>query len=258
MFTWIIMAALFSIFAHTIHKNYCTPTITCAMPLTYMYTTHRKRYYMERKIFQHLLELKSLQIRSSKINESVLVKRAVDDYHKSTLAVSGMESAATAVTGGGGGSLRRYPYKDYTFKNFEIFLYETLKSLQKTGTHNFQNISDVYKEVRAWNLIFLTYCMLLAWARCTAHTYYIQFFFFYLHYAVFFYSVYSHTHIACRATQYMYLNFSVFTFLFHTSSTTYIYCCFFFFCFAHRKPFTTTLFWNWNFCWFFFLLLRGW
>lgn len=105
---------------------------------------------MERKIFQHLLELKSLQIRSSKINESVLVKRAVDDYHKSTVAVGGLEAA-------GGGSLRRYPYKDYTFKNFEIFLYETLKSLQKTGTHNFQNISDVYKEVRAVHSISLTH-----------------------------------------------------------------------------------------------------
>lgn len=103
------------------------------------------RYYMERKIFQHLLELKSLQIRSSKINESVLVKRAVDDYHKSTLAL-GLET---------GGSLRRYPYKDYTFKNFEIFLYETLKSLQKTGTYNFQNISDVYKEVRALNISYM-------------------------------------------------------------------------------------------------------
>lgn len=102
---------------------------------------------MERKIFQHLLELKSLQIRSSKINESVLVKRAVDDYHKSTVAVGGLEAA-------GGGSLRRYPYKDYTFKNFEIFLYETLKSLQKTGTYNFQNISDVYKEVCAMHFIF--------------------------------------------------------------------------------------------------------
>lgn len=100
---------------------------------------------MERKIFQHLLELKSLQIRSSKINESVLVKRAVDDYHKSTLAL-GLET---------GGSLRRYPYKDYTFKNFEIFLYESLKSLQKTGTYNFQNISDVYKEVRALNMILM-------------------------------------------------------------------------------------------------------
>lgn len=95
------------------------------------------RYYMEHKIFQHLLELKSLQIRSNKVNEAVLVKRAVDDYHKSTMLI-GAET---------GGFMRRYPYKEYTFKNFEIFLYEVLKSLQKTGTNNFQNISDVYLEV---------------------------------------------------------------------------------------------------------------
>lgn len=97
---------------------------------------------MERKIFQHLLELKSLQIRSSKVNESVLVKRAVDDYHKSVHSLR-MEM---------GGPTRRYTYKEYSFKNFEMFLYETLKSLQKAGTFNFQNISDVYKEVRVMNL----------------------------------------------------------------------------------------------------------
>lgn len=92
---------------------------------------------MERKIFQHLLELKSLQIRSSKVNEAILVKRAVDDYHKSVDAL-GYETGAT---------LKRYPHKEYTFKNFEVFLYETLKSIQKTGTYNFQNISEVYREV---------------------------------------------------------------------------------------------------------------
>lgn len=92
---------------------------------------------MEHKIFQHLLELKSLQIRSNKVNEPLLVKRAVDDYHKSTMEM-GSEI---------GGTMRRYPYKEYTFKNFEIFLYEVLKSLQKSGTNNFQNISDVYLEV---------------------------------------------------------------------------------------------------------------
>uniref|UniRef100_A0A1B0CJG5 Protein phosphatase 1 regulatory subunit 12a bactrocera oleae n=1 Tax=Lutzomyia longipalpis TaxID=7200 RepID=A0A1B0CJG5_LUTLO len=95
-----------------------------------------RRYYMERKIFQHLLELKSLQIRSSKVNEAILVKRAVDDYHKSVDAL-GYETGAT---------LKRYPHKEYTFKNFEVFLYETLKSIQKTGTYNFQNISEVYRE----------------------------------------------------------------------------------------------------------------
>lgn len=92
---------------------------------------------MEHKIFQHLLELKSLQIRSSKVNESLLVKRAVDDYHKSTMEMG----SDTGVP------IRRYPYKEYTFKNFEIFLYEVLKSLQKNGSNNYQNISDVYLEV---------------------------------------------------------------------------------------------------------------
>ncbi|XP_055542552.1 ankyrin repeat domain-containing protein 12 isoform X2 [Wyeomyia smithii] len=95
-----------------------------------------RRYYMERKIFQHLLELKSLQIRSTKVNESALVKRAVDDYHKSTIEL-GYETGST---------LKRYPYSEYSFKNFELFLYDTLKSLQKRETYNFQNISEVYDE----------------------------------------------------------------------------------------------------------------
>lgn len=107
---------------------------------------------MEHKIFQHLLELKSLQIRSNKVNEAVLVKRAVDDYHKSTMLI-GAET---------GGFMRRYPYKEYTFKNFEIFLYEVLKSLQKTGTNNFQNISDVYLEVSFTSICrFSSYAMLI-------------------------------------------------------------------------------------------------
>lgn len=92
---------------------------------------------MERKVFQHLLELKSLQIRSSKSNEAILVKRAVEDYHKSVNDL-GYEI---------GGTLSKYQMREYTFKNFELFLYETLKSLQKPGTFNFQNISEVYKEV---------------------------------------------------------------------------------------------------------------
>ncbi|KAH8306439.1 hypothetical protein KR018_011520 [Drosophila ironensis] len=95
-----------------------------------------RRYYMERKIFQHLLELKSLQIRSSKLNEAVLVKRAVEDYHKSCVLL-GSET---------GTRLRRYNFSEYTFKNFELFLYETLKGLQRPGTNNFQNINEVYEE----------------------------------------------------------------------------------------------------------------
>uniref|UniRef100_A0A6P4FCE5 Inversin n=1 Tax=Drosophila rhopaloa TaxID=1041015 RepID=A0A6P4FCE5_DRORH len=95
-----------------------------------------RRYYMERKIFQHLLELKSLQIRSSKLNEAVLVKRAVDDYHKSCVLLGGET----------GTRLRRYNFSEFTFKNFELFLYETLKGLQRPGTNNFQNINEVYEE----------------------------------------------------------------------------------------------------------------
>lgn len=101
---------------------------------------------MERKIFQHLLELKSLQIRSCKSNEAVLVKRAVDDYHKSVNDL-GFEV---------GGTLNKYQMREYTFKNFELFLYETLKTLQRPGTFNFQNISEVYREVCVcwWKMIF--------------------------------------------------------------------------------------------------------
>lgn len=112
---------------------------------------------MERKIFQHLLELKSLQIRSSKSNEAVLVKRAVDDYHKSVNDL-GFEV---------GGTLNKYQLREYTFKNFELFLYETLKSLQKPGTFNFQNISEVYREVNCtqqqniYNIPFMIKCFIV-------------------------------------------------------------------------------------------------
>lgn len=67
------------------------------------------------------------------------MKRAVDDYHKSVNDL-GFEI---------GGTLNKYQMREYTFKNFELFLYETLKSLQKPGTFNFQNISEVYREVCA-------------------------------------------------------------------------------------------------------------
>lgn len=74
------------------------------------------RYHLERKIFQHLLELKRLQIRTGQSNEAVLVKRAIDDYHRSILSTVGAG---------------RYKQKDYTFKSFEKFLYDSLRKLQK-------------------------------------------------------------------------------------------------------------------------------
>lgn len=114
-------------------------TVCLSRSLSFSISLSLYRYYMERKIFQHLLELKSLQIRSNKLNESVLVKRAVDDYHKSCVLLGGET----------GTRLRRYTFTEYTFKNFELFLYETLKGLQKPGNNNFQNINEVYEEVGA-------------------------------------------------------------------------------------------------------------
>lgn len=75
------------------------------------------RYHMERKIFQHLLDLKRLQIRSGQANEHMLVKRAIDTYHNSV--------AATIGAG-------RYTRKDYTYRGFEQFLYQSLRTLQKS------------------------------------------------------------------------------------------------------------------------------
>ncbi|XP_044747080.1 ankycorbin isoform X2 [Coccinella septempunctata] len=75
-----------------------------------------RRYHLERKIFQHLLELKRLQIRSGQHNEATLVKRAIDAYHT---------SCASTVGAG------RYISRDLSFKAFEKFLYDSLRKLQK-------------------------------------------------------------------------------------------------------------------------------
>lgn len=61
--------------------------------------------------------MKRMQIRAGQHNEAILVKRAIDAYHRTC-----------AATVGGG----RYIPKDYTFKSFEKFLYESLRKIQKT------------------------------------------------------------------------------------------------------------------------------
>ncbi|KAK5648482.1 hypothetical protein RI129_003374 [Pyrocoelia pectoralis] len=86
-----------------------------------------RRYHLERKIFQHLLDLKRLQIRSGQHNESVLVKRAVDAYHRSC--------AATVGAG-------RYLSQDYTFKDFESFLYNSLRKIQKNGSEHLNGLPE--------------------------------------------------------------------------------------------------------------------
>ncbi|XP_031357739.1 uncharacterized protein LOC116181499 [Photinus pyralis] len=86
-----------------------------------------RRYHLERKIFQHLLDLKRLQIRSGQHNEAVLVKRAIDAYHRSC--------AATVGAG-------RYLSQDYTFKQFENFLYNSLRKIQKNGSEHLNGLPE--------------------------------------------------------------------------------------------------------------------
>nr|XP_023022451.1 ankyrin repeat domain-containing protein 12 isoform X1 [Leptinotarsa decemlineata] len=86
-----------------------------------------RRYHLERKIFQQLLELKRHQIRAGQHNEAVLVKRAVDTYH---------QSCASTVGAG------RYIAEDYTFKSFEKFLYEALRKLQRNGADHLRGLPE--------------------------------------------------------------------------------------------------------------------
>ncbi|XP_074103433.1 uncharacterized protein LOC141530306 isoform X2 [Cotesia typhae] len=76
-----------------------------------------RRYHLERKIFFQLMELKRLQIRHGRANEQVLVKRQVEMFHK-----AGMSGPALGVA--------KYD-QAYTFKDFETFLYEQLRRLQR-------------------------------------------------------------------------------------------------------------------------------
>lgn len=80
---------------------------------------------MERKIFQHLLDLKRLQIRSGQSNEAVLVKRAIDTYN----------SSIAATVGAG-----RYTKKDFTYRGFEQFLYHSLRMLQKNVAESLKDL----------------------------------------------------------------------------------------------------------------------
>ncbi|XP_072391834.1 uncharacterized protein [Diabrotica undecimpunctata] len=89
--------------------------------------TNIRRYHLERKIFQQLLELKRHQIRAGQHNEAVLVKRAIDAYHKSC--------ASTVGVG-------RYIADDYTFKSFEKFLYEALRKLQRNNAEYMRGLPE--------------------------------------------------------------------------------------------------------------------
>ncbi|XP_011263529.1 ankycorbin isoform X2 [Camponotus floridanus] len=79
-----------------------------------------RRYYLERKIFFQLMELKRLQIRHGRANEHVLVKRQVEAFNR-----SGMSGPTLGVA--------KYD-QPFTFRQFEAFLYEQLRRLQGRPT----------------------------------------------------------------------------------------------------------------------------
>jgi hypothetical protein len=64
------------------------------------------------------LELKKLQIRAGKTNETILVKRAVDEYRKAGLIVG----------------LRQYD-GPYSFRSFEQYLYGKIKLIFNNKIH---------------------------------------------------------------------------------------------------------------------------
>ncbi|XP_060536632.1 ankycorbin [Cylas formicarius] len=94
--------------------------------------TNIRRYHLERKLFQHLLELKRSQIRADQHNESVLVKRAIDQYNR---------SCASTVGAG------RYVPHDFTFRSFEKFLYESLRKLQKIDVAHLRGLPESAENV---------------------------------------------------------------------------------------------------------------
>ena len=90
-----------------------------------------RTYYVERKIFNELLELKRLQIRSGQANEAALTKRLVDSYNKSSMATVG---------------LGPFKSKDYSYKNFEKFLYDTLRKLN-SDNESFSEFSSSHSSL---------------------------------------------------------------------------------------------------------------
>lgn len=65
-----------------------------------------RRYTLERRLFQQLLELKRQQIRNTKVNESVLIKRMADANNR--------DGALLGLRGYGGAM---------TFQGYEKYLY---------------------------------------------------------------------------------------------------------------------------------------
>lgn len=72
-----------------------------------------RRYNLERKIFQQLLDLKQMQIRIGQANEQVFAKRLIDGFRKDAVTVG----------------LRPYD-GSYSFQQLEVYLYNQLRLVQ--------------------------------------------------------------------------------------------------------------------------------
>nr|CAH0106825.1 unnamed protein product [Daphnia galeata] len=72
-----------------------------------------RRYKLERKIFQQLLDLKQMQIRIGQANEQVFAKRLIDGFRKDAVTVG----------------LRPYD-GSYSFQQLEVYLYSQLRLVQ--------------------------------------------------------------------------------------------------------------------------------
>ena len=79
-----------------------------------------KRYQLERRIFQELLELKRLQIRASKANEAVIVKQLSERYNNTVRQLAPGDQYRGV----------------FQFKEFEAFLYTTLQKIQSPEKSN--------------------------------------------------------------------------------------------------------------------------
>ncbi|KAK4316206.1 hypothetical protein Pmani_012611 [Petrolisthes manimaculis] len=99
-----------------------------------MQNTMRK-YALERRLFQQLLDLKRQQIRNTRANEHVLIKRMVDAYQK--------EGVLLGLRGYSG---------PFSFTSYEKYLYDQLRVLQTTQgvkIPSFRPTDDVEKLSKA-------------------------------------------------------------------------------------------------------------
>nr|XP_027223782.1 uncharacterized protein LOC113815961 isoform X1 [Penaeus vannamei] len=93
------------------------------------------RYALERRLFQQLLELKRVQIKNTRANEQVLIKRMVDAYMK--------EGVQLGIRGYNG---------PYNFQSYEKYLYDQLRYLQSSQSNKipaFKPTDDVERLSRA-------------------------------------------------------------------------------------------------------------